>query len=849
VISCSRIEARIWSRLVFPGVALLLSLVEPAFPADGRAASKEPTNIPAQPVGKALETLARSRNFQIVYFSEDVGSLRSAGAAGELTTDEALDQILAGTGLAFRYLDDHTVAVVANPAGSDAKPLSSVTPRPAVAKKPALEPEKTGEKSDPIAEVVISRAEGLVATRVPTPLREIPQTIGIISHEQIREQNDTDLGDALANAAGITVVRTDSLATEFYSRGFKVTSFHIDGGAALFNYSDRFPSLSSAAPGILTLSRPDLSEFDHIELLRGADALFGANSNPGATVSMVRKRPLGTYQLAFDGEIGSWENRRMEIDATGPMAFDGALRGRIDGVYADEHYFYRTAESRRRRLFAVLEGEVTPSTVLTLGGSYQWDGALPAVNGLPFNLDLTDPHLSRSTSLTFDWATYQSWAREMYFQLRQAAVNDWRVQVNAASWSGSAEYAFGYFLNSIDPASRVLPGALQVRASNRPNTLHQYTVDLTISGSHEWFGHHTEVAVGADFTRLFTRVAYDYFTSSAPINTQAASYNPDAIRDPRITSEPQLGLGFEVAERRGGLFVSVRTSVTDKFSIIGGARLSDNRDDFTLSSLVSHRSAATHDDFGNPRIFTPYLGAMCDLSNHLSLYASYADIYHSSLVGIEGVSVPPNYGANVEVGIKGAWRDNSLNGSLVAYRIEQTSRDFVFDGSQQAAARFGTNSSEGVDLELNGWLQDGWRIGSGYTYNVNRSAAGGSLASWTPRHLLKLWTSLRLPGIVRNWTVGGNLRAQSGYESSGTYCPIAFNDESCPVDSGNFVLKQSSYAVVDLRVSHQINAHWRAALSLNNVFDHSYFESLGTPSSGNWYGAPRSFLLRLDAHF
>jgi outer membrane receptor for ferric coprogen and ferric-rhodotorulic acid len=775
--------------------------------------------------------------------------LRSRGAAGELTRDEALDQILAGTGLAFRYLDDHTIVVAAKPAGSVAKPLGSDRRQPLAGNNRKLERDNSGARSDPTAEVVISSAEGFVATRVPTPLREIPQTVAIISHEQIREQNDTDLGDALANAPGITVVRTDSLDTEFYSRGFKVTSFHIDGGAALFNYSDRFPSLSSQAPGILTLSRPDLSEFDHIELLRGADALFGANSNPGATVSMVRKRPLDSYQLAFDAEVGSWENRRMEVDATGPVAFDGALRARIDGVYADKHYFFQTADSRRRRLFAVLESDVTPSTVLTVGGSYQWDGALPAVNGVPFNLDLTDPHLSHSTSLTFDWATYQSWAREMYFQLRQAFDSDWRLHFNAASWNGGAQYAFGYFSNPIDPTTGTLPGKIQVQASNRPNTLRQYTVDLTISGSHDWFGHHAEVAAGADITRVFSRVAFDYYTSSPLIVTRASSYDPNAFPDPRITSEPQLGLGIAVAERRRGLFASVRTFLRDRFSIVGGARLSDNRDDFTLSTVVGKRSAAAHDGLANSRIVTPYLGAIYDLSKHLSLYASYADIYQSSVIGIEGVSVPPNYGADWEAGIKGAWRDNSLNGLLVAYRIEQTSRDFFLAGSLPPEARFGTNSSEGVDVELNGWLQDGWRIGSGYTYNVNRVPAGGSLASWTPRHLLKLWTSIRLPAIARNWTIGGNLRAQSSYASTGTYCPVAFTDDSCPVDSGKFVLRQSPYAVFDLRASYEIDANWRASVELNNAFDHSFFESLGRPASGSWYGAPRNFLLRLDAHF
>jgi hypothetical protein len=83
---------------------------------DVPAPIKKKTNIQAQSLGTALQELARDRNFQIVYVSENVTSLRTQGAFGDLTPEEALQQLLAGTGLTFRYLDEKTVMIVPDPA-------------------------------------------------------------------------------------------------------------------------------------------------------------------------------------------------------------------------------------------------------------------------------------------------------------------------------------------------------------------------------------------------------------------------------------------------------------------------------------------------------------------------------------------------------------------------------------------------------------------------------------------------------------------------------------------------------------------------------------------------------------
>src|SRR5260221_13221798 len=80
--------------------------------ADVEASIRKSTNIPAGELVPTHETLARERGFQVVFQSEVVGTTRTQGASGELTTAEALEQLLRGTGLTYRYVDEKMVTIL-----------------------------------------------------------------------------------------------------------------------------------------------------------------------------------------------------------------------------------------------------------------------------------------------------------------------------------------------------------------------------------------------------------------------------------------------------------------------------------------------------------------------------------------------------------------------------------------------------------------------------------------------------------------------------------------------------------------------------------------------------------------
>src|SRR5262249_32247268 len=88
------------------------SVVSLASAADALAAMRKPTTIPAQALRPALQLLSKEREVQVVFRTDIVADLQTKGASGDLTVDEALQQLLVGTGLTFRYLDENTVTIV-----------------------------------------------------------------------------------------------------------------------------------------------------------------------------------------------------------------------------------------------------------------------------------------------------------------------------------------------------------------------------------------------------------------------------------------------------------------------------------------------------------------------------------------------------------------------------------------------------------------------------------------------------------------------------------------------------------------------------------------------------------------
>lgn len=105
-------------RIAVVAATMCLSIVGLSNAQHVKAAMRIPTNIPAEDLGSALRAFAQARDVQILYFSGLVKNLRTAGASGKLTADETLTQLLSGTGLTYRYVDERAVTILPIAGGS-----------------------------------------------------------------------------------------------------------------------------------------------------------------------------------------------------------------------------------------------------------------------------------------------------------------------------------------------------------------------------------------------------------------------------------------------------------------------------------------------------------------------------------------------------------------------------------------------------------------------------------------------------------------------------------------------------------------------------------------------------------
>jgi len=799
-------------------------------------------SVPAQPLESALQAVAHQCAVQMVYFSQLTAGKSAAKLEGQYALDDALHLLLDDSGLGFRHVNPTTIAIRRVAVARSSRSVQTATP--------ALQ-----SRGNPDVEEVLIRgtAQGLVATRIETPLREIPQTFSIISGEQMRLQNAFTLNDALLDAVGLTPVQKDSQFMNFYSRGFQINSYTLDGGGSLRSFSEYL-----LGDVLLT---PDLSEFEHIEVLRGSNALFGADGLPGGAINLVRKRPLREVALMSSSTGGSWDNFRQAIDVTGPLALDGALRGRLGVTYAHKDYFYDSAFDRRKAIFGALDYDVTPATLLTVGGSYSGSHSRPVETGLPLLNTGADPNLPRSTAYTFDWSYFDTQVREAYVSVQQALGERWSFKVNGTLLNSSVDYAIARFATQIDAATggiRIPPFASYTIG---PSVQKQYNVEATLTGRTQWGGHDVQLALGADFIRAQGSRLDGETAFFGPPLADAAAFDPAAYPDPRQGPTAGPASGAASTDVLAGGFASMRLQMLEPWSVIAGLRVSNQHSRFIDTFYFGDLVFPIEREYEHNGKVTPFVGTVFSINPTYSVYASYANIFESNLgfAHSDGAVVDPADGINMEAGVKGAWREGTLNGSLAVYKIVHRGLA-LFDVNSEPTTSdccyvpAGRNISKGADLELSGTLAPRWLVGAGYTYNRNRQAVRGDviyspLYQQTPRHLLRAWTNYGFSGALRAWSIGGSVRAQSANYADARSCPDLDINFICHSGFRTFRTREGSFAVLSPRIGYELSPRWQVALNIDNVLDKRYYESVGDPKGGNWFGEPRSFIVRLDGRF
>jgi len=658
------------------------------------------------------------------------------------------------------------------------------------------------------------------ALNLDLAIRDTPQSISVVTDEQMRQFGATSVNDALRLATGVQVDEWETNRTSYSARGFDILNTQIDGVG--------MPNSWGIATGAM-----DTFGYEKVEVIRGANGLLTGVGNAAGTINYVRKRPTNERRGTFGLSYGSWSTLRAEADYSTPFTEDGTWAGRIVAAHEGGESWLQANENRRDYVYGVVDGQVGENGTLAFGYSYQrgksdgimW-GALAFMNS-----DGTQSEWPTSATTTQDWTYWNTIDHTAFAEYTHQLGADWQLKAsyNYRRAEGDERMFYAYLPDpDFDGTSIALDPLTGLGLVGYPwggydeSTAHLGAV--TLDGHFQLFGRDQQVVLGASLSRGEgdNRERSAEFPHPAWGELPPFPYPTDAIPEPAWNAPSQYS---ELNQHLRRVFGTVRLSLGDRLNAVVGANHARYRRegwsyDLTFDQTTSYTS--------------PYGGLTFDFSDRVLGYVSYSDIYQpQDQVDENDRYLDASKGVNYEVGIKADWLDKRLLTTLAVFKADQ-------DGLATPTGRYNEFGSaiyvpmdvrsKGVEFEAVGKLGDDLDLVFGYTALKLDGLNGEDTYSWVPRHSANLLLSGRLPGYgALSWGVGGRWQGD------------IFN-----VESSGFPVRQGSYAVVNGFVAWDFLPDATLRLNVNNLGDEKYINTL---RYSGYYGAPRSYTLSASWRF
>ncbi|MFC4314145.1 TonB-dependent siderophore receptor [Steroidobacter flavus] len=690
-------------------------------------------------------------------------------------------------------------AVAADSTTADAKTLGKIRVDGAT--------EVTTENNGSYAATAVTLAKG------GQELREIPQSVSVITRQRLDDQNINSLPEALKNTTGVTVQRGDGSGffNSSYARGYTTDSFQLDG-------------LNVRSESIV--ADLDLAIYDRVEVMRGAAGLFKGTGEPGLTVNLARKRALETAHFNSLLSGGSWDSYRGELDVTGALNDAGTVRARGVAVYEDRDSYLDHSPADKQVIYGTLETDLTESTTLSVGGTYQEVDAV-FNQGLPAYADGRLLDVARSTALVSDWNVQDMENMDLFAELEQRLDNGGQFKVAVRRQNRDM------FYQGMRGAGAVAAnGDVRLQYLRLDFEQESTGADVFLSTPFEWLGRGHVVTVGADYSKLDK--SEDRTPDSTVATTNVFNHNFQLV-EPQWVDTTATDEVLKAEEY--GFYGQLRLSATDSLTFIAGGRVS-----WWESTVRNPVTRAVLSDAEAESEFTPYAAVVYDLTDALTLYASYTDIFKPQNQRTAlGTQLEPRTGTQYEAGVKGEFLARRLNASAAVFRIEDENRSIADVNNAGFFVPIGEARSQGFETEVSGLITPAWNLTAGYAFTETEFIRGATaiqtgqpLSTLTPKHAFTLWTTYTLPDHwVRGLDVGGGVRTSSGVYS----------------DAGTVRFESGGYSIVSARVGYRITERLNASLNVNNVFDKNYYERVTNATRQNYYGEPMNFTLTLRASF
>jgi outer membrane receptor for ferric coprogen and ferric-rhodotorulic acid len=644
-------------------------------------------------------------------------------------------------------------------------------------------------------------------------IADTPQSITVVTSEQMDKFGATNINDALRLATGINVEEWETNRTNYMARGFEIKNTQVDGVGLPNDW------------GIVT-GAMDSFGYEKLEVIRGANGLLTGVGNSAGTINYVRKRPTNVARASIDVSAGSWDRRRIEADYSTPFTDDGKWAGRVVVAAEEQDSYLRLLSNDRTFVYGVIDGQLGERSTLTLGASYQdanTDGNMWGALVLAYT-DGTQAEFGRSASTALDWTFWDTENTTAFaeYTFKLADAWDFKLTYNYRKYEDDSKLFFAYTNAGIDRDTGL---GLWGNPGSWPTQDEAHLLEASVNGRFELFGREHEAMVGVSYG------SGEHTQQMRPTDPNDPSwgelpafpYPGDAFAEP--TWGPAEVDSFTDQWLKRG-FGATRLSVTDQLKAIVGFNYAEYHRDGSLSGGVPFDQTESE--------ISPYAGLTYQVLDQLMLYGSYSDIYQpQDQYDIDGQYLVASKGLNYEVGVKAELLDKRVLATVALFKAEQEDLA-TFAGMSDGGQYYyeGVDvKSKGIEVEVVGRLSQHVDLVFGYTSLQLEGAQGEDIYEWVPRRTANLSLSARLPSFTAV-SFGINGRWQSDISKLDEYT--------------NVVIRQDSYATLNAFARWDVTDKLHVRANVRNITDEKYITSL---YQVGFYAAPRNYELGVGYRF
>lgn len=753
-------------------------------------------DLPAAGLGETLTRIARHSGRAVSVDPTLVAGRQAPAIVGNYTAEQAVRQALNGSGLAL--------TVTAN---------GTLSARRAVVGTAVLEPVRvTGLSESPTRRVdgyVAQRA--LSGTKTDTALMETPQSVSVVTSDQIRVIKAASVTEALGYTPGVASQSPafSRMVDDLMLRGFNASS----GNSGMLR--DGLKLQSSVYDG-----GQEPYGLERVEVLRGASSVLYGQLSPGGVVNAVSKRPTTETLRELNADIGSFGRRQFSGDFSGALTDDGVWSYRVTGMTRDADNWVDHVPDDRTYIAPALTWSPSAATSLTLLASYQrirtrFAAPMPAANTLndqiPRDLFIGEPDFDRydTDSYTVGYAF-------------EHAFND-QVKIRQSARYFTADGAWDYL-----SFGGLLANGETLRRGVISRDEHSY--GIATDTSLEW-------TLGNANVQHTVLAGLDYYRSSYDSHRHSGTVaNLQNIYDPVYGAVPVVNraqdYGFSTDTESLGLYLQDQIKIKDKWVVVLGAR-----QDWAHSSQKQFSTGAKtrlSDTATTGRVGLVYL-----TENGLAPYISVSQSF-APTVGMDrtGNAFDPTKGTQYELGLRYQPAGSNMMVSAAVYDLTQTNALTPDPADTLYSIQTGKARSRGLELEAKANFGS-LNLTASYAYTDARTirstipALVDQRIALVPLHSASIWADYNLTAVgVPGLTLGAGVRYASSTNLPGY-------KDNVP---GQFLV--DAMAAYDFGAMDPSMSGLSLALNARNLFNRGYLSCAG--STGCRYGEPRTLYATLS---